>query len=259
MRYAKAPPQRGKPRAETGRVVLFGLHAVEAALRNKKREIHRVLATENAAQRLEAALSERRVKVQDASPRDLDRMLGSLGVGDPVHQGVVLETAPLPPVEIEEIALGGIVIVLDQVTDPHNVGAILRSAAALGADGVVTTFRHQPGESGALAKAASGALDLIPFVHVGNLAQSLVKLRDFGFTLIGLDSEGAETLERAVAGDRIGLVLGAEGKGLRHLTRERCDVVARLDMPGPIKSLNVSNAAAISLYLARKVLDAKRG
>ncbi len=104
MRYAKAPPQRGKPRAETGRVVLFGLHAVEAALRNKKREIHRVLATENAAQRLEAALSERRVKVQDASPRDLDRMLGSLGVGDPVHQGVVLETAPLPPVEIEEIA-----------------------------------------------------------------------------------------------------------------------------------------------------------
>ena len=254
MRYAKSPPQRGRPRAETGRVVLFGLHAVEAALRNKKREIHRVLATENAAQRLEAALSERRVKVQDASPRDLDRMLGSLGVGDPVHQGVVLETAPLPNIEIEEIAAGGIVIVLDQVTDPHNVGAVLRSAAAFGATGLVMPARHSPPLTGTLAKSASGALEIVPIILAGNLAQALTDLGEAGYWRLGFAEEAEKTLVETELSLPLALVLGAEGKGLRHLTRERCDALCRIATSRDMQSLNISNAAAIALHWATTAL-----
>ena len=173
--------------------MLYGIHAVEAALANPRRTIGRLLATENAARRLEAALKARGVKVEDALPKQLDRLLGS----DAVHQGVVLETEPLPPVELEDVRPEGILLVLDQVTDPQNVGAVLRSAAAFGAAGVVLPERHTPPFTGALAKAASGALDIVPVILIGNLAQSLAQLGEAGFLRVGLAEEGAEPLETA--------------------------------------------------------------
>jgi len=146
------------------------------------------------------------------------------------------------------------VLVLDQVTDPHNVGAILRSAVAFGAGALITTTRHSPQESGVLAKAASGALEHIDHIEVRNLAQALDELHEAGFQTIGLDSDGPLVLEETFAGGKIALVLGAEGKGLRQKTRETVTALARLDMPGAIRSLNVSNAAAVSLYAARRYL-----
>jgi 23S rRNA (guanosine2251-2'-O)-methyltransferase len=226
--------------------LLFGLHAVEAALANPNRTIGRLLATENAARRLEAPLRARGVTVEPALPRQLDRLLG----GDAVHQGVVLETAALPPVELEDVAPEGILIVLDQVTDPQNVGAVLRSAAAFGAAGLVLPERHSPPFSGALAKAASGALDIVPVILIGNLAQSLGALGERGFLRVGLAEEASEPLETAALTLPLALVLGAEGKGLRQLTRETCDKTCRISTRDKLVSLNVSNAAAIALHWA---------
>jgi 23S rRNA (guanosine2251-2'-O)-methyltransferase len=172
-----------------------------------------------------------------------------------VHQGIALEVAPLEPLPVESVRDARLLVVLDQVTDPHNVGAILRSALAFGADALLSTARHAPAETGVLAKAASGALDRLPLVSVPNLARVLDQLADFGFFRIGLDSEGETLLEASLHGDRIALVLGAEGKGLRRLTRENCDAVARLAMAGPLASLNVSNAAAVALYVVRRHID----
>jgi 23S rRNA (guanosine2251-2'-O)-methyltransferase len=248
-------PQRNKERADPERVVLYGLHAVEAALRNPKRHVHKVFATENAAQRLGAALAGRHVPVESSSPKDLDRLLHRLGIGDPVHQGVVLETGPLPPVGVGEIALDGILIVLDQVTDPQNVGAVLRSAAAFGAAGLMMPARHSPPLAGALAKAASGALETVPIVLVGNLAQGLADLGDAGFLRIGLAEQAEETLERTALIAPLALVLGAEGKGLRQLTRERCDRLCRIATRNEMQSLNISNAAAIALHWASTALQ----
>jgi 23S rRNA (guanosine2251-2'-O)-methyltransferase len=226
--------------------LLFGLHAVEAALDNPNRTIGRLLATENAARRLEAPLRARGVTVEPALPRQLDRLLG----GDAVHQGVVLETAALPPVDLEDVAPEGILIVLDQVTDPQNVGAVLRSAAAFGAAGLVLPERHSPPFSGALAKAASGALDIVPVILIGNLAQSLGALGERGFLRVGLAEEASEPLETAALTLPLALVLGAEGKGLRQLTRETCDKTCRISTRDKLVSLNVSNAAAIALHWA---------
>ncbi len=152
-----------------------------------------------------------------------------------------------------------LLLVLDQVTDPHNVGAIIRSAVAFGAGAIITTSRHSPQESGVLAKAASGALELIPHIEVRNLAEAIEELHSLGFMTIGLDSEGPLEMEATLEGGRVALVLGAEGKGLRQKTRETVTALARLDMPGEIKSLNVSNAAAISLYAAERYLRARNG
>ena len=229
-------------------MTLFGLHAVEAALANPKRIVARVLATENAAHRLGPLLAKRGLTPEAAAPRDLDRLLGP----DAVHQGVLLEADPLPPVALDEVDQGGMLLVLDQVTDPQNVGAALRSAAAFDASGLVMTERHSPPLHGALAKAASGALDLVPVILVKNLAQSLAELGARGFLRVGLAEEGAEALETASLTRPLALVLGAEGKGLRQLTREHCDLICRISTQSALASLNVSNAAAVALHWASR-------
>lgn len=242
---------RGRPRhagrgTDSDRILLFGLHAVEAALANPNRPVSRLLATENAAQRLAALIAKRGVKLEPASPRDLDRLLGP----DAVHQGVALETEALPPLGLDEVSPDGILLVLDQVTDPQNVGAALRSAAAFGAAGLVLTERHSPPLQGVLAKAASGALDIVPLIFVKNLAQGLAELGERGFLRVGLAEEASEALEDAALTRPLALVLGAEGKGLRHLTREHCDRLCRISTQGSFGSLNVSNAAAVALHWA---------
>jgi 23S rRNA (guanosine2251-2'-O)-methyltransferase len=173
---------------------------------------------------------------------------------DAVHQGIYLETAPLPSPAVEDLSAKGVILVLDQITDPHNVGAIFRSAAAFSATAIVTTQRHSPDATGALAKAASGALEYVPLINVQNLARGLAALKQSGFLVVGLDSSGDTDLAAVELRMPLALVLGAEGKGLRQLTRETCDHVARINLPGEIKSLNVSNAAALGLYVATREL-----
>jgi 23S rRNA (guanosine2251-2'-O)-methyltransferase len=230
-----------------GPLRLFGLHAVEAALRNPARRIHRLLLTENAERRLTETLGPITAKIDRVTPRDLDRLLGP----DTVHQGVVLETEPLPEPRWDDLARasdGRPLIVLDQVTDPHNVGAILRSSAVFGASGLVMTHRHSPPLNGVLAKSASGALELIPVALVANLARALEELRDAGFALVGLDGGADAAIEDLDWSRPTALVMGSEGKGLRELTRKTCDTLVRISTDGPVASLNVSNAAAIALY-----------
>lgn len=241
-----------EPRRATkgeGPVILYGIHAVEAALRNPLRAIGKLLLTDNAERRLAEAIAARGAKAERVTPRDLDRRLGP----DTVHQGALLETAPLPEVSLDDLVartVSGPIVLLDQVTDPHNVGAVLRSAAAFGAAGLVMTRRHSPPLAGALAKSASGALDLIPVALVQNLARALGELRDLGCTVIGLDGTGPGLIEEEPLTGAVALVLGAEGKGLRQLTRASCDRLCRITTPGPLASLNVSNAAAVALHLA---------
>jgi len=236
-------------------VVLYGFHAVREALRGKHRVLLDLFATPAAAARLEQECAAAGLTAHIVSPEDLARRLGP----DAVHQGVLLEARPLPAFHLDEIASkSGIVLVLDQITDPHNVGAIVRSAAAYGVDAVVTTERHAPEFSGVLAKAASGGLEHVPIVEVGNLARALDELKDLGYLRVGLDSEAPLPLSPAPLARPLALVLGGEGKGLRRLTRERCDLMAGLDMPGPIKSLNVSNACAVALALLRIKLEGRQ-
>lgn len=242
-------PQPGRP-LPAGRVRLYGIHTVAAALNNPRRKLHSLLVTRNALARLEIAEDAIRCPVEIVEPKRLDAELG----GEAVHQGVMLETEPLPAIRLSDLGTARLVIVLDQVTDPHNVGAILRSATAFGADALVTTARHSPQESGVLAKAASGALEHVTQIEVVNLADALSALSKQGFRTIGLDSEGPESFEASLSGERIAIVLGAEGKGLRQKTQATVDALARLEMPGAIRSLNVSNAAAIALYATRRHL-----
>jgi 23S rRNA (guanosine2251-2'-O)-methyltransferase len=180
--------------------------------------------------------------------------LGRLVPADAPHQGVVIEVEPLGDVWLDEIVAGAgnraVLLVLDQVTDPHNVGAILRSAAAFGAVGIVTQDRHSPPESGALAKAASGALETTPWVRAVNLARALEEIAEAGFWRIGLTGDADTELKEALGPERVALVLGAEGPGLRPNTREHCDSLARLPITSAVESLNVSNAAAVALYAA---------
>ncbi len=231
-------------------VYLYGLHTVRAALDNKERKNVKLSVTQNALARLEVDVEALGIPVEMVAPHDIDKILGP----DAIHQGVMLETRPLPVRRLEALKDSPLLLVLDQVTDPHNVGAIMRSAVAFNAAAVITTQRHSPTESGVLAKSASGALERIPYIQITNLADALGELHKLGFTTIGLDSEGPAPLEGTFAGDKVALVLGSEGKGLRQKTRETVNALARLDMPGEIKSLNVSNAAAIALYAARQYL-----
>lgn len=250
QRHQGRPPQARRDDKDDGPVRLYGIHAVAAALANPARVIGKLLATDNAEHRLAEAIAKRGARTQKVTPRDLDRMLGA----DTVHQGALLETEDLeePTIEAlaERCATAGPLLVLDQVTDPHNVGAILRSAAVLGAGGLVMTRRHSPPLAGALAKAASGGLEIVPVALVGNLARALEELGELGVRRIGLDGEGETTIDAVGLSGAVALVLGAEGKGLRRLTRESCDALARVPSAGAFGSLNVSNAAAVALYAA---------
>ncbi|MBM3536076.1 MAG: 23S rRNA (guanosine(2251)-2'-O)-methyltransferase RlmB [Alphaproteobacteria bacterium] len=247
---------RPGPRHErSGPAWLYGAHAVLAALANPRRQSRRLVLTASAAESYGRELARLgSPPAETASREEIDRLLPA----GAVHQGMALAADPLPEPDLEEILSRlpegrGLVVVLDQVTDPHNVGAILRSAAAFGADAVLLPERHSPGATGLLAKAASGALDLVPLVHVVNLARELDRLKAAGFWCVGLDSEADRSVADVDLTGRIGLVLGAEGAGLRRLTRERCDLVVRLPTRHRLASLNVSNAAAIALYeIARR-------
>ena len=236
--------RRGASAAETVRI--YGLHAAEAALTNPKRRVRAIHATANAAQRLELTAMPGRPPLHTVQPRDLDRMLGA----DSVHQGILLEADRLPEVEMDALQEARLVVVLDQITDPHNVGAVLRSCAAFGVEALIMTERHSPPLAGSLAKAASGGLEHVPVVLVPNLARAMGDLGEMGFFRAGLDSGGGATFEELPAQDRMAIVLGAEDRGLRRLTGELCDAVAALSTAGPIRSLNVSNAAAIALHTA---------
>jgi 23S rRNA (guanosine2251-2'-O)-methyltransferase len=234
---------------------LWGTHPVLAALDNPLRRCHRLVATAEWLKNQTAALQRAMGGGQALHPQTLDKNgIDALLPAGAVHQGVALQTDPLPAVELAELgdAAAGldqaVVIVLDQVTDPHNVGAVLRSAAAFGALGVVVQDRHAPDETGTLAKAASGALERVPLVRVTNLARALDDLKSAGFWIAGLAGDAPVTLAAAGLSGRIALVLGSEGEGLRRLTREHCDHLVKLPQTDLVESLNVSNAAAVALY-----------
>ncbi|MDV2983758.1 UNVERIFIED_CONTAM: 23S rRNA (guanosine(2251)-2'-O)-methyltransferase RlmB [Methylobacteriaceae bacterium AG10] len=234
------------PTAREGRdhVVLYGWHPVSQALANAGRQFHRLLATENALARLNEAGIALPVEPEIVRPSAIDRLLGP----DAVHQGLYAEAEPLDAPALDAMPDDALLLALDQITDPHNVGAIVRTAAAFGVTAIVTTARHSPNATGVLAKSASGGLEHVPLVIVRNLAEALITLGERGFTRIGLDSDAGTSLDAVGPRRPAVLVLGAEGKGLRQRTTECCDLLVRIDATGAIRSLNVSNAAAITLY-----------
>lgn len=269
-RSSRRPPAQNRPdsgparRAGGGRPavdgdLLFGRHAVEAALRNPARPVTRIWCAGDASAEIEAFAAtlepSRRKALPDPTPVDrptLDEMLPA----GAVHQNLAAAVGPLPAPSLADLCARWagepdvLVVVLDQVTDPHNVGAVLRSAAAFGARAVVVQDRHAPPATGTLAKSASGALELVPLVRETNLARALVRLQEAGFWCIGLAEQGGDQLAEVRLDGRCALVLGAEGTGLRRLVRETCDVLARLPTLPPMPSLNVSAAAAVALYEA---------
>ncbi len=237
---------RGSGRATAGNVRLWGRHAVEAALKNPAREHRKLWATRDGIDSLDGELPPD-FPVEYAEVTDLARLVAK----DAPHQGLVLECLPLENRFLDEFTPANAdrpLVVLDQVTDPHNVGAILRSAAAFGAAAIVTQDRHAPPESGVVAKSASGALEVVPWVRVVNLARALDEMAEAGYWRIGLTGQAEETLASALPAGPIALVLGAEGEGMRHNIEQHCDAHAKLPITRNIESLNVSNAAAIALY-----------
>lgn len=237
-------PGTDRARPEDDGTVLYGWHPVVEALRNDRRRFRRLVLTENAARRLAEEVGALPIEPEMVRPDEINRLLEP----DAVHQGFYLEADPLPSLSIDSLSDDAVVLALDQITDPHNVGAIVRSAAAFGVEAIVTTARHSPAATGVLAKAASGGLEHVPFMIERNLAETLIALGERGFQRIGFDSEGDQPLGGFAVRRPLVLVLGAEGKGLRQRTRDCCDVIGRLETPGAIKSLNVSNAAAVALY-----------
>ncbi|MGR3365583.1 MAG: 23S rRNA (guanosine(2251)-2'-O)-methyltransferase RlmB [Maritimibacter harenae] len=246
--------ERSKRAAAAETLWLFGLHAVRDALVNPRREKLRLVVTKNAADKLADAIESAGLEPEIVDPRKFPVPL------DPgsVHQGAALEVKPLDWGPIDSVCMGDgetapMVVLLDRVTDPHNVGAILRSAEVFGARAVIGTKRHSAPETGALAKTASGALERQPYLRVANLADAMQRLKDMGYTVLGLAGEAEMDLADALAplsGRAVALVLGAEGPGLREKTRTTCDQLVRISFAGGFGSLNVSNAAAISLYAA---------
>ncbi|HCP80124.1 MAG TPA: 23S rRNA (guanosine(2251)-2'-O)-methyltransferase RlmB [Octadecabacter sp.] len=246
--------ERNKRIAANETVWLFGIHAVRDALLNPAREKLRFVVTKNAFDRLGDAV-QHGPEPEMSDPRRFAAPI------DPqsVHQGAALEVKPLDWGKIEDRCMGDgknppRVLLLDRVTDPHNVGAILRSAEVFGAQAVVAMSRHAAPETGALAKTASGAMERQPYLRVRNLADAILELQGMGYLVLGLDGEAEQTIEAAVEGKRdraIALVLGAEGPGLREKTKETCDALVKIDFAGEFGSLNVSNAAAVALYASR--------
>ena len=234
-------------------VWLFGLHAVRDALVNPRREKLQLIVTPNALVKLQEAVTQAGIEPQIEEPRKFSAPL------DPgsVHQGAALEVKALDWGRLEDVVSGAEVprvLLLDRVTDPHNVGAILRTAEVLGASAVIAPRHHAAPETGALAKSASGALERQPYLRVRNLADAMTALKDMGYIVLGLDGEAELTVEAAVDGKRdrpVALVLGAEGPGLRDKTKETCDQLVRIDAAASFGSLNVSNAAAVALYAVR--------
>jgi 23S rRNA (guanosine2251-2'-O)-methyltransferase len=252
-----APSEPRPPARATGGgggAWLWGVHPVLAALGNPARRCRRLLATVEAqrahAAALEPLLRQRQIAAETVERGGIDAVLPA----GAVHQGLALAVEPLAEPGIEDLvdAADGrdpaVVMVLDQVTDPHNLGAVLRSAAAFGALGVIVTERHAPGETGTLAKSASGAFERVPLVRAVNLARTLDELKAAGFWIAGLDGAAPATLAAAKLSGRVALVLGAEGEGMRRLTREKCDLLVKLPQTDAVESLNVSNAAAVALY-----------
>jgi 23S rRNA (guanosine2251-2'-O)-methyltransferase len=242
-----------KPQKNANSYWLYGFHAVRAALLNNSREITRMIATKPATEKLASECYKRGILPETMSPQEISRVLPR----DAVHQGVALEVKPLASLALEDyLAKAGAketVLMLDQVTDPHNVGAILRSAAAFGAGAVILTKDNAPQESAVLAKASSGGIEIVPMVIVTNLVQTMELLKKSGFWCIGLDGEAKDTLASVRLSDKTALILGAEGMGMRRLTSDRCDLLVRLPISSAMESLNVSNAAAVALYaLAQK-------
>jgi len=249
MAKRKTARKRGGNPGKKGPYWLYGLHSVAAALANPRRHCLKLLATQQGAAALAGSKSPGNTSLppQIAGREDLERALPP----GAVHQGVALLVEPLPTADLEAVlpAEGpAVVVALDQVTDPQNLGGILRSAAGFGALAVVTQDRHAPGVTPALAKAASGALEAVPLVQVNNLVRALEDLKKRGFWVVGLDAEADEPLSALDAGPRVVLLLGAEGAGLRRLTKETCDFLATIPLQGPVASLNVGTAAAIGLY-----------
>ena len=243
-------------RAEARETIwLFGLHAVRDALVNPAREKLRLVLTKNAYDKLQDAVDLSGMEPEITDPRSFKVPIDE----GSVHQGAALEVKPLDWGSLQDVALGAgpmppRIVLLDRVTDPHNVGAILRSAEVFGARAVVAMQRHAAPETGALAKTASGALERQPYLRVRNLADAIVELQQMGYLVLGLDGEAETTIEAAVEGKRdraVALVMGAEGPGLRDKTRETCDILVRIDASADFGSLNVSNAAAVALYAAR--------
>ncbi|MBI1778048.1 MAG: 23S rRNA (guanosine(2251)-2'-O)-methyltransferase RlmB [Proteobacteria bacterium] len=248
-RPASGPTLSSPHQRTPGPPWLYGVHAVLAALANPRRRSHRLLLTSEARLSVASKLSALGGPAPEIVDRQtLDRILPA-GV---VHQGIALAADPLPETDLAGLLRTtgerAAVIVLDQVTDPHNVGAVLRSAAAFGASAVVLPERHAPAATGVLAKAASGALELVPLIHVVNLARAMEALKRGGFWCIGFEENAKERLDRTDFSGRVALVLGAEGTGLRRLTRDGCDLMVRLPTRPELASLNVSNAAAVALY-----------
>ncbi len=256
-RTAPAPLSAPTPSKEG--VLIWGLHAARAAWLNPQRRVLRAWMTE-AGQKLFASTQDeaRAELLKRPDPKKLERpALDQLTPPHSVHQGIVIEATPLPEPSLTDLLAGDpppdLVLVLDQVTDPHNVGAILRSACAFGVGAIILTERNAPSLTGVLAKSASGALESVPMISVVNLARALDSVRDSGYWIVGLAEEGTKNLAALDLSGRTALVLGAEGDGLRRLTREKCDELARLPTQGPVGSLNVSNAAAVALYEVRRL------
>ncbi len=248
--------QNTKPsKSSTNEVWLFGKHAVLAALENPMRKIKRLMVTKRSHDQYQDALTEIHLKHRALNPEVAAiEVFEKYIPSDAVHQGIALLTAPLPDSHLEDNCVilpnqKNLVLIMDQVTDPHNVGAIIRSAAAFGAKAIITTDRHAPPESGTLAKSASGALEALPWVRVTNLSRALDQLAQMGYWRVGLDGYADQQINDADFGDNIALVLGAEGKGIRKGTADHCDGLVKLPISRTVESLNVSNAAAIALYV----------
>lgn len=253
---ARSPHQKGGKRRDSsaktlpgGDYWLYGAHALQCALENDKRQLKRIVLTKNAAERLDPALFKGQTEPQIVERNEIDGLVGE----DAVHQGMAALSAPLPSVAIEDIAKSASdncrVLILDQVTDPHNVGAILRSAAIFGANAVILQDRHAPPETGVLAKSASGALEEVPLVRVSNLSRAIDYLKEMGFWSVGFAGEAEGELGQTKLDGKLALIMGAEGDGMRRLTRDHCDILLRIPMAeNNVGSLNVSNAAAIALF-----------